>query len=104
MDPTHRHHFSVDAFDAFVINEERWPLWRRVSHRAAHYFLEYWSTPPDLPTRARFRKVHREISFSRLYRWVGIQALANHFRRIYEYYLTFIFPGRDITLELEAVK
>lgn len=104
MDPTHRHHFSVDAFDAFVINEERWPLWRRACHRMAHYFLEYWSTPPDLSTPARFRKVRRRISFSRLYRWLGIHAFANRFPRVYEYYVTFIFPARDILLELEAVK
>jgi len=99
MDPTHRHHFSVDAFDAFVINEERWPLWRRIGVRVTHYFLEYWSTPPELPCRARFRKLSRAITFSRLYRWLGIRAFANWYPRVYEYYVTYVFPGRDILLE-----
>jgi len=104
-DPTHRHHFSVQAFDPFVISElPKWNFWQRVLHRVVFFFLEYWGVCPQLTPEARFRKVSQRLQFSRIFRWMGVEAWANRYPLIYEYYAAFVFPARDIALELEAVK
>jgi SAM-dependent methyltransferase len=89
-DPTHRWHLSAYSFDYFA-----------VGHPAAHY------------AGGGFRLLRIEITFLRLWRWLGVAWLVNAvnrhprwriFRKTWEEYLSFIIRARDIHATLEVVK
>lgn len=96
-DPTHRHHFGAASFDGFLI-----PTERHASLLGRILELEYPSA--RFRTKARFEKVSLRLSFGRPYRFLGVQWLANRFLNLYELYLAFLFPARDIYLVLRVVK
>ena len=74
-DPTHRYHFAAGV-------------------------------PDYLATRGepRFEKVSIRLRFSRLYRCLGIEVLANHFLNLYEPFFAFLFPARDLYFTLRVIK
>ncbi len=74
-DPTHRHHFAAGVPDVLVAQGE-----------------------------ARFEKVSVHLRFSRLYRCLGIEVLANRFLNLYEPFFAFLFPARDLHFTLRVVK
>jgi len=74
-DPTHRHHFAAGLPD-------------------------YLTAKGSL----RFEKVSVHLRFSRLYRCLGIEALANRFLNLYEPFFAFLFPARDLCFTLRVVK
>jgi len=74
-DPTHRHHFAAGVPDVLAA-------------RCA----------------PRFVKASVHLRFSRLYRCLGIEALANHFLNLYEPFFAFLFPARDLHFILRVVK
>jgi len=74
-DPTHRHHFAAGVPDYLVARGD--PCFERVS-------------------------VH--LRFSRLYRYLGMEALANRFLNLYEPFLAFLFPARDLHFTLRVIK
>jgi SAM-dependent methyltransferase len=74
-DPTHRHHFAAGVPDYLVARGD----------------------PP-------FEKVSVHLRFSRLYRCLGIEALANRLLNLYEPFLAFLFPARDLHFTLRVIK
>lgn len=76
--PGHIHFFAGGSFDYFHPENE-------------HY-------------KARLRIVSRWIYFNDFFKWIGFEALANRFSRLYERHFAFIFPAGSIVWELEAVK
>jgi len=74
-DPTHHHHFAAGLPDYLVTH--------------------------CVP---RFEKVGVHLRFSRLYRCLGIEALANRFPGLYEPFFAFLFPARDVHFALSVVE
>jgi SAM-dependent methyltransferase len=79
-DPTHRHYFSAMAVESLA------------EPGFAHY------------TDVRFRVVDVSLDFWTPFRWLGVAALANRFRRVYETYFAFRLPAMNIRAELEVRK
>lgn len=96
-DPTHRHHFSALFVDYFTQQPTSRPS---ILSRA----LEISYPVPDFYSALRFEKVSLHLSFGRPFRLTGIQWLANHFINLYELYLAFIFPARDLYITLKVIK
>jgi SAM-dependent methyltransferase len=74
-DPSHRHHFAAGVPD----------------------FLADRCSP-------RFAKVSVHLCFGRLYRCLGIEALANYRLSLYEPFFAFLFPARDLHFTLRVIK
>ncbi len=81
-DVTHRHSFSLRAFDEFMPRRS-----------AFDYYVDF-----------KFDPIERRICFGRLKRLLGIQWLANRFSGCYETHLAFIFQAHHIQLRLRTVK
>jgi SAM-dependent methyltransferase len=79
-DPTHLHYFSAIAVESLA------------QPGFAHY------------TDVRFRVVSVWLDFWTPFRWLGIAALANRYRRVYETYFAFRFPALNIRAEFEVIK
>lgn len=78
MDPSHKSFFAWATFIYFTKD---------------HFY-----------TDARFELVSRTLTFSKMFRWMGVALLANIFPRFYEDYLHGIFPARNICATLRIVK
>ncbi len=76
--PGHRHFFAGGSLDYFHTSNQ-------------HY-------------RARLRIVRRRFYFNDFFKWIGVEALANRFSRLYERHFAFLLPTGSIVWELEAVK
>lgn len=48
--------------------------------------------------------MRRRIYFNDIFQWIGVEALANRFSRLYECHFAFIVPAGSIVWELEALK
>jgi len=89
-DPTHRHHFSLLAFDFFC----------------GKTFHEY------VPAQAKFQMCKRNVEFwplhdkwgFRPYHWVGLRWLASQHPVFYERFLAFLFPIKEFSVELKVDK
>ncbi len=84
-DPTHKSHLTSFSFRYF--GED-------------HGGFGYYSA-------ARFRERLVRVRLLALWRYLGFEALVNafpRFRRFWEYYLCYVFRGKAITFELEALK
>ncbi len=91
------HYTSMDAYGD--------PTHRRfLSTRSFDFCTEGETAPPGLRSSALFRRVKREIAFYRIYRILGVAALANRFPRRWEGHAAFIFPAQYMLFELEAIK
>lgn len=97
-DPTHIRHLAWRSFDYFTGEASRSTptLWERI--------WEIRHPVPGFYTQTRFCHRHRFLDFGRPFRWSGIQWLANHQPDLYEAYLAFIFPARDLYITLEVIK
>lgn len=80
-DPTHRHHFALYSFDMFA--DEDCYLRERVG---------------------RFRIISRELGFGSSILNILPRILARRFPRWYERRFPFLFPARNIRVELEVLK
>lgn len=75
------------------------------SHRCFFAWLSFtYFTRDYFYTGARYRMVSQRITFSRLFRILGIQFLANKLPRFYEDYMHGLFPARNIESKLEVIK
>lgn len=83
-DLTHRRAFSYGSFDNYSIN---WKTRSLVNFQNVSFVI-----------------TRRNISFSRVYRALGIRYFANKFPGIYECFFANIFPGRVIFFWLKVVK
>jgi SAM-dependent methyltransferase len=100
-DPTHRRALSARVFDFFTGGEPR-PL-----HRAAvarHWLFEHRFVLERLPDAPRFSLLRRRVTFSRVFRRLGLEWFARRHLDFYEFYLAWIFPARDIEVTLRAEK
>lgn len=75
-----------------------WYAYNDPTHR--HYFgyrvFEHFCS--------KFKIVRREILFSRVFRLLGINRLANRYPHRYEQLFAFIFPAENLYCELEVLK
>lgn len=90
-DPTHRNHLNSFSFNTFL--EDRQVF--------------------DFYTDVRLRQVGLHVSLANLWRFLGIEFLVNldrysrafrFTRRFWEYYLSFLFRGKELHFEFEVVK
>ena len=100
-DPTHRHAFSVRFLDFFCGNE---PRRLDLIDKSAQYLLEHRFGVSAADHPPTFKLESREVTFSRIFNLAGIASLANRFVDFWEFYLAFVFPGRDILAELTVRK
>ena len=81
-DPTHRHHLAIGSFD----------------------FCIEGRSMAGVQSRGRFRLIRRRLAFYRLYRVLGLAALANRFTNRYEAHWAFLCPAENMYFELEVLK
>ncbi len=60
-------------------------------------------THAQLKIKERFKLINRKIVFGRLYRFMGVEFLANKFVNIYNGFLMGIFPAREMHWELKKI-
>ncbi len=80
-DPTHRHVFGAFVLDGFLT-----------------------ASPNRLYAGPWFRMVKREILFQRVWRILGVAALANRFPARWKQLFAFVFRAENLLFELRAVK
>lgn len=96
-DPTHLRHLGWRSFEYFTEEHVLTPnLFQRL--------FETQHPIPTFYTQSRFRITKRRLHFARPFRWLGLSKLANRFPDFYELYLAFLFPARDLYIELEVIK
>ncbi len=97
-DPTHVRHLSLFSFDYFLADHP--------ARRPGFFSRAFETQSPvaDFYTMARFQKERAFLRFSRPFRLIGLQWLANRFSYFYEMYWAFIFPARDLYFTLKVVK
>jgi len=96
-DPTHVHHFSLRTFDFFI---EPTPIVPTLFSRA----FETQHPLPQFYRRPMFRLIAAQLRLARPFRIFGLQWFVNRFPDFYELYFAFIFPARDIYVELRILK
>lgn len=79
-DTTHEHFFSRESFDSFGDQ-----------HHRNYYF------------KIKFKILERKIIFGRLHRLLGLEFIFNRIPKIYEHFLTYLFPARSIRIILEKI-
>lgn len=57
----------------------------------------------QLKTKERFKLIKRKIIFGRLYKYLGVEYLANRFPKIYNCFFAGIFTAREMHFELKKV-
>ena len=90
-DPTHRNHFNSYSFTCFMPKETPFPFY----------------------TDAELRQVSTHVSLANLWRSLGMEFLVNldqrwpalrFTRKFWEFYLSMIFRGKELSFEFEVVK
>ena len=102
-DPTHRHHLAVQFADFFAERPGRSERPGFLATLANHLFEHRFDYEPDARP-ARFVLVSQEITFSRVFRRLGVAWLANRCWRFWEFYLAFLLPARDLRIVLSVRK
>lgn len=100
-DPTHRHAFSARYLDFFCGSK---PRSLGIADKAGHYLFEHRFVFEPFDDPPKFTLASRRLTFSRIFRSIGIEAFANRFLDFYEFYLAFLFPARDILAKLKVSK
>ena len=89
-DPTHRNHFNSYSFTCFMP-----------------------SSPFPFYTQAELRPVRTHVSLANLWRAIGLEALVNldqrspslrFIRKFWEFYLSSVVRGKELSFELEVIK
>lgn len=100
-DPTHRHFLSVRFLDFFCGSNPR-PLntYSKVTQTVFEHRFEFrpFNDPPS------FKLKSLQLTFSRIFRWIGLAAFSNRWLDFYEFYFAFVFPARDIIAKLTVTK
>ena len=97
-DPTHVRHLGWRSFDYFTA-ESAAPVPTLLDR-----LFEVRHPIPAFYSRTRYRLRRRFMDFGRPFRWLGIQWWANRVPDLYEAYFAFLFPARDLYVELEVQK
>jgi SAM-dependent methyltransferase len=101
-DPTHRRHLSVQFIDWFAPRPDARPATGCLG-LGLNYLFEHRYDYPTAGDPPRFAFISQRLSFSRIFRLLGIEFLANRYYRFWEFYLAFLLPARDMTFVLEAL-
>ena len=89
-DPTHRNHFNSYTFNCFVDERQLFPFY----------------------TEARLRPIRTYVSLANLWRGIGLEFVVNldqkapafrFTRKFWEFYLSTICRGKELTFEFEVV-
>lgn len=96
-DPTHVRQLGWRSFDYFMAKR---PLPHTVLTRA----FETQFAVPDFYLKPLFSAERIHLRLARPFRLVGLQWVANRFPDFYEFYLTWVFPARDIYYTLKTLK
>lgn len=100
-DPTHRRFLSVRFLDFFCGSDPRViNTYSKVTQTVFEHRFEFepYRQPPA------FKMKSLELTFSRIFHWIGVAAFANRWPDFYEFYLAFAFPARDIVAGLTVLK
>jgi SAM-dependent methyltransferase len=90
-DPTHRNHFNSYSFNCFMQDRRLFPFY----------------------TDVELRPIRTYVSLANLWRALGLEFLVNldqrwpslrFTRKFWEFYLNFIFRGKELQFEFEVVK
>jgi SAM-dependent methyltransferase len=90
-DPTHRNHLNSYSFTCFMPKETPFPFY----------------------TQAELKPIRTHVSLANLWRTLGIELVVNldqrwpalrFTRKFWEFYLSTIFRGKELSFELEVVK
>lgn len=90
-DPTHRNHFNSYSFTCFLKDKTPFPFY----------------------TDAELRPLRTHVSLANLWRAIGLEFIVNlderwpalrFTRKFWEFYLSTIFRGKELSFELEVVK
>ena len=90
-DPTHRNHFNSYSFSCFMQDRRLFPFY----------------------TDVELRPIRTYVSLANLWRALGLELLVNldqrwpalrFTRKFWEFYLNFIFRGKELQFEFEVVK
>jgi len=100
-DPTHCHHFGIQTID-FLSTA---PAERARGQRVRLSWLYRRDEPAHKPEVAqRFERVGVRLTSHRLLRRIGVEWAINQNPGLYEAFLAFILPARDIVFRLKAVQ
>ncbi|HPQ70210.1 MAG TPA: methyltransferase domain-containing protein [bacterium] len=100
-DPTHKRAMSVRAFDFFTGGE---PRELTTASIATHWLFEHRFVFERFAHVPPFSRLERRLTFSRIFRYLGVTWLANRFLDFYEFYCAWIYPARDIEVVLRVEK
>ena len=90
-DPTHRNHFNSYSFNCFVEERQLFPFY----------------------TEVRLKPIRIYVSLANLWRATGLELIVNldqHWpglrftRKFWEFYLSFLFRGKELQFDFEVVK
>ena len=90
-DPTHRNHFNSYSFNCFVAERQVFPFY----------------------TEVRLKPVRAYVSLANLWRATGLELIVNldqrwpglrFTRKFWEFYLSYVFRGKELQFEFEVVK
>ncbi|MCL4234989.1 MAG: methyltransferase domain-containing protein [Deltaproteobacteria bacterium] len=101
LDPTHRRYLSVRFVD-FIAEVPPWYPASRFAVARSYLGEHHHSYPSMLPGMFELRDIR--ITFARVFRWLGIEWLANRKPDFYEFFLAYLAPARDIVATLRVVK
>lgn len=102
-DPTHRQHLGVQFIDWFAVRPDRDDslTFRR---KAGRFVFEHSFDYETLRQPSQFLLLSQRITFSRIFKMLGVQWLANRYYRFWEFYFALLLPARDMHLVLEVRK
>jgi len=102
LDPTHRRRFSARSLEFFGSGKPWKPAGRFAVARS--WLFQHHHDVKPLAPEGDFTLESVRLTFSRFFRFLGIEALANAKTDFYEFYLAFVFPARDIVATLKVHK
>ena len=90
-DPTHRNHFNSYSFNCFVEERQVFPFY----------------------TEVKLKPIRTYVSLANLWRAIGLEVLVNldqrrpafrFTRKFWEFYLSYVFRGKELQFEFEVMK
>ena len=90
-DPTHRNHFKSYSFNCFVEERQVFPFY----------------------TEVKLKPIRTYVSLANLWRAIGLEVLVNldqrrpafrFTRKFWEFYLSYVFRGKELQFEFEVMK
>ena len=90
-DPTHRNHFNSYSFNCFVAERQVFPFY----------------------TEVKLKPIRTYVSLANLWRATGLELIVNldqrwpglrFTRKFWEFYLSYVFRGKELHFEFEVVK